>query len=106
MYIDFTYLEEIFANGVLEWFDAISVHPYTDGEPEMVLSDYIELNETISKYAVEQNIGYIAPIISGEWGWSTCTNSNGNVIKCNGGAAQGNYTLLTQAQYLVRRYLV
>lgn len=66
--IDLTYLQTVFENGLLDYFDAVSVHPYRGGGPESVLSEYTQLKVLITKYAPGKTI----PVLSGEWGWSTC----------------------------------
>jgi hypothetical protein len=65
--VDHGFLEECFKAGLLDYWDAVSVHPYRRSKPETVLSDYNKLKNAIAKHAPkEKNI----PIISGEWGYS------------------------------------
>ena len=60
------WLEEIFKKDVLDYVDAVSVHPYRSWEPESVAYEYNVLRELINKYSSKP-----IPIISGEWGYST-----------------------------------
>ncbi len=85
------FLETFFKSGILEYLDAVSVHPYRGGDqgPETAKADYDRLRDLIDRYAPAGRRGKI-PIISGEWGYSTCLNG---------------VTLETQATYLVRQQL-
>ncbi len=101
--IDMPFITTIFEMGVLRYFDAISVHPYRVGGPESVLPEYHNLTLLINQYNLNKT-KYI-PIISGEWGYATC--SNGSVsMKCYQGGAPQNITYLQQSNYLIRQYLV
>jgi hypothetical protein len=63
--IDFDFLETCFKHGLLNYWSAVSVHPYRREDPETVAGDYHRLRQLIDRYAVGK------PIISGEWGYST-----------------------------------
>ncbi len=76
--IDQAFLEECFKAGILEYWDAVSVHPYRQSRPESVLSEYNELRNKINKYAPK---GKTIPIISGEWGYSTIWNNFNETIQ-------------------------
>jgi hypothetical protein len=65
--IPFDWLENCFRRGLLQWIDALSVHPYRAQAPETVLKDYDRLRKLIAQYAPQ---GKQIPIISGEWGYS------------------------------------
>ena len=65
--IPFGWLENCFKQGLLQWIDALSVHPYRAQAPETVLKDYDRLRKLIEQYAPQ---GRQIPIISGEWGYS------------------------------------
>jgi polysaccharide biosynthesis protein PslG len=65
--IDFKFLEACFQAGLLEYWRAVSVHPYRQTPPETVIADYAKLRQMIEKYAPK---GKKVPIISGEWGYS------------------------------------
>jgi hypothetical protein len=92
--IDFNFLEATFKAGVLNYFHAVSVHPYRSGKPETVLADYAKLNDLIKQY----NPNKPQPIFSGEWGWTTCGPCNPDY---------GNQAALsTQAKYLPRQWLL
>ena len=66
--MDFKFLEACFKAGCLEYWSAVSVHPYRQKNPETVAADYQKLRELIAKYAPA---GKQIPIVSGEWGYSS-----------------------------------
>ena len=41
--IDLSFLEDCFAMGTLQYWDAVSVHPYRQKDPETVQSEYYNL---------------------------------------------------------------
>ncbi len=65
------FLEVFLKSGVLEYLDAVTVHPYRDSRmpPETAEADYKKLREMIDKYAPSGKKGL--PILSGEWGYSS-----------------------------------
>ena len=66
--VDFKFLEGCFQAGLLQWWDAVSVHPYRQQEPESVAADYKQLRQLIAKYGPPDKS---IPILSGEWGYSS-----------------------------------
>lgn len=84
------WLEEILKTGVLDYIDGVSVHPYRTQTPETVIGDYAKLRTLLSKYSNKD-----ITIISGEWGYSTAQ-----------GAGTTNFNEYTQANYLVRMFLI
>jgi hypothetical protein len=66
------FLETFLKSGVLEYLDAVSVHPYLDPNrpPESAAADYQKLRALIARYAPAAKQDGI-PILSGEWGYST-----------------------------------
>jgi hypothetical protein len=64
--IDFTFLEACFKAGLLDYWSAVSVHPYRQDAPETVSPDYARLRDLIRIYKP----GAAIPIISSEWGYS------------------------------------
>jgi hypothetical protein len=66
------FLETVFKNGLLEFLDGVSVHPYRDYRqpPESAAADYQKLRELINQHAPEAKKGKIA-VLSGEWGYAT-----------------------------------
>jgi hypothetical protein len=66
--IDLKFLEGCFQAGLLQWWDAVSVHPYRQSEPETVEAEYGKLRRLIARYAPA---GRTIPIVSGEWGYSS-----------------------------------
>jgi polysaccharide biosynthesis protein PslG len=86
--VDFEYLESSFALGILDHIDAVSIHPYPDGQPELALGIYDSVRKLMNSYAPGKNI----PIVSSEWGYST-------------GASYSNTEAL-QANFLTRMHLI
>jgi len=86
------FLEVFLKSGVLEFLDAVSVHPYREARraPETVAQDYERLRKLIERYAPSQKQQKI-PILSGEWGYSS--NTRGVSIE-------------TQAAFAARQQLV
>jgi hypothetical protein len=66
--IDFPFLEACFQAGLLDYWDAVSVHPYRQQAPETVAPEYAKLRALIDKHAPK---GKNVPILSGEWGYSS-----------------------------------
>jgi hypothetical protein len=89
--IPFPFLESFLASGILEYLDAVSVHPYRDysRSPETAGIDYQRLHELIDHYAPDEKNKI--PIISSEWGYSSATRG---------------LSTETQAAYIVRMQLV
>jgi hypothetical protein len=67
-YIDLRFIEACLQGGMLEFWSAISVHPYRQNEPEAAAAEYDRLRKLISRYTP---VGESVPIICGEWGYST-----------------------------------
>jgi len=68
---DVSFLEACFKAGLLNYWCAVSVHPYRNRNPETVVDDYRLLRTMIATYAP----GAAIPIICGEWGYSTADTS-------------------------------
>lgn len=85
--IDLKFLESCFKAGLLEYWSAVSVHPYRQGGPESAAADYKRLREMIARYAPP---GREIPILAGEWGYS---------------AAWKNSTEAKQGKMLAREFL-
>ena len=66
--IDFPFLEACFKAGLLEYWSAVSVHPYRHSGPEAAANEYRRLRSLIVQYAPR---GKRVPIVSGEWGYSS-----------------------------------
>ncbi len=84
------FLEDCFKSGLLEYWDAVSVHPYREyrHSPETAGTDYSRLREMIDRYAPRGKAGL--PILSGEWGYAT---------------HEKGVSLETQAAFIVRQQL-
>ncbi len=68
--IDFTFLESCFKAGLLEYWSAVSIHPYRRSDPETAAQDYCRLREMIKAHTATVK-GREVPIISSEWGYSS-----------------------------------
>jgi hypothetical protein len=66
--IDFRFLEACFQAGLLEYWSAVTVHPYRQKAPETALLEYDRLREMIARYAPP---GKRIPILAAEWGYSS-----------------------------------
>jgi hypothetical protein len=88
--IPLPFIESFFASGVLEYLDAVSVHPYRNYSmsPETAVADYQSIRELIKRYAPVEKKNM--PIISSEWGYSSSTKG---------------VSVETQAKYIVRMQL-
>ena len=75
--IDFDFLESCFKAGLLEYWSAVSIHPYRRSDPETAAQDYCRLREMIKTYTGTARSpkskvqSREVPIISGEWGYSS-----------------------------------
>lgn len=70
--IDFQFLEACFKVGLLDYWSAVSVHPYRQTDPETAANDYCRLREMIRQYRTARDSERVElPIISGEWGYSS-----------------------------------
>jgi hypothetical protein len=67
--IDFPFVTECFKAGLLQYWSAVSIHPYRKTEPETVAADYCRLRNLIQSYS--HGTANPVPIISGEWGYSS-----------------------------------
>ena len=67
--IDFSFLESCFKAGLLEYWSAVSIHPYRKSDPETAAAEYCRLRRLIQKYQPPGRGE--TPIISGEWGYSS-----------------------------------
>jgi beta-xylosidase len=69
--IPLDFLETVFKSGVLEYLDAVSLHPYRSYSkpPESAAGDYANVRRLIAQYAppVKKQL----PILSGEWGYAS-----------------------------------
>lgn len=90
--IDFDFLEQCFQSGLLNYWWAVSVHPYRKTEPESVVDDYARLRKLIDKYAPA---GKRVPIISSEWGYSSASFNVGEIKQ---GALLARQLLINQSQ--------
>lgn len=75
--MDYSFLEACFKSGLLDYWAAVSVHPYLRSDPEGAAFEYCRLRKLIEQYRTRTG-GDAAnspnrqlPIISGEWGYSS-----------------------------------
>jgi hypothetical protein len=81
--IDFSFVERCFKAGLLEYWAAVSIHPYRRSDPESAAEDYCRLRELIKRYSpviAGSSSDQIKPkreipIISSEWGYSSAWRS-------------------------------
>lgn len=66
--IDTNFLEACFKAGLLDYWSAVTVHPYRTAPPDTATADYQSVAALIARYAPP---GKAIPILSGEWGYST-----------------------------------
>ena len=77
--IDFGFLQACFKAGLLNYWSAVSVHPYRQRDPESAAEEFRRLHRLIAAYAAK---GEQVPIIAGEWGYSSTWNWKGmNEVK-------------------------
>lgn len=80
--MDFAFLETCFKAGLLDYWSAVSVHPYLRSDPEEAAVEYCRLRKMIQHYSLSYgtstsrgsdrvNHTRVIPIISGEWGYSS-----------------------------------
>ncbi len=86
--IDLAFLGECFKAGLLEYWDAVSVHPYRQKAPETVAPEYARLRQLIDQYKPQ---GKSVPILSGEWGYSI---------------AWGKFDEVSQGKMLPREWMI
>ena len=65
--IDLPFLETCFKAGLLDYWCAVSVHPYRQTGPETATEEYRQLRLLMARYAPA---GKTIPVLSGEWGYS------------------------------------
>ena len=69
--IDLPFLEACFRAGLLNYWSAVSIHPYRMTDPETVADDLRDVRLLIRKYAPP---GKTIPIMVSEWGYSARWN--------------------------------
>ena len=93
--IQLNVLDTLFQAGILNYVNGVSLHPYRDNPPppripETVGPDFANVRALIAQY---EPAGDTIPIVSSEWGYSTCSPSLGGVSR------------QTQADYFARMQL-
>ena len=102
------WLEGCGAANCFDAFDAISVHAYRSSweGPETILPDYARLRRLVGGSDGNSS----KPLISGEWGWSTCDPSEykvGEIKNCplgNSAASESGAAKFLARQWLVNAY--
>jgi len=82
--MDMKFLDACLDGGLLDYWDAVSAHPYRPKAPETVAADYERLESDIADHSAGKHV----PIICSEWGYTDL--------------AVGQEV---QSQYVVREYL-
>jgi len=84
------FIESFLASGIMQYIDAVSVHPYRDysKSPETAIEDYTGVRELIKRYTTEGKSKI--PVISSEWGYASATKG---------------ISITTQASFIVRMQL-
>jgi hypothetical protein len=90
------FLKYCFQQGLLNYWSAVSIHPYRDGAgpPETVTEDYRYLRNLIRQYEPNRRV----PIISSEWGYSSRPVTDSDTGNLNRDQ--------TQAKLLAREWLI
>jgi polysaccharide biosynthesis protein PslG len=88
---DWPFLQRFLESGVLQYLDAVSVHPYRppNRSPETAAVDYQKLRELIEQLGNDDHQKKV-PIVCGEWGYSS---------------HQGGVSPETQAAFIARQQL-
>jgi hypothetical protein len=96
--VDCDYMTQFKNLGALQYVDAVSVHAYVTGAPEQNRWQFAKIRNII---------GSGKALVSGEWGWSTCTNgAGGQPAECVGGTKPDILSFADQAMYVARQWLV
>ena len=66
--MDWNFLQACMKAGLLQYWDAVSVHPYRNAPPETAAKDWQHLREMIGQYAPK---GKAVEIICSEWGYNS-----------------------------------
>jgi hypothetical protein len=66
---DVRWLDGCFKAGLLQYWDAVTVHPYRDGDPESAAPTLQRIQSMIARYSPP---GKRIPLLDGEWGYSAC----------------------------------
>jgi hypothetical protein len=69
--IDSAFLDACFKAGLLDYWYAVSVHPYRQTDPETAVPEYCRLRKLIEAYRFRSGSDREIPILSGEWGYSS-----------------------------------
>ena len=96
------FASKLINGGILDVFDGWSFHPYRWGGPESVVHDFSVLSSLLTTG------GRQIPIISGEWGYSTCHEKNNpnKPVLCILGAMPDIISRPLQGRYLARQWLI
>ncbi|MCW3055038.1 MAG: hypothetical protein JWN14_4208, partial [Chthonomonadales bacterium] len=65
--MDFPFLRRCLGAGLLNYWDAVSFHPYRDTAPETAAADFAQVRDLIEQYNPRNTQ---VPILSSEWGYS------------------------------------
>lgn len=98
----YRFMDIVLRDGLGNHLDAISVHPYREGNPETATTDYTWLQGQIAEYTTTN-----PPIIDSEWGYTSCYyNKNaGCAAAGEGGSSTYTQAEIQKANYIVRGVL-
>ncbi len=88
-----TWIQWLFKGGVLNVFDAVSVHPYRKRPPETVMADYCRFQRVVADYAPS---GSSLQLVSSEWGYPSAPRW----------FFGSGYSRSAQARLLAREFLI
>ncbi|MEK4751999.1 cellulase family glycosylhydrolase [Priestia sp. FSL R5-0597] len=83
------WLDKTFSYHLLDYIDAVSVHPYRDDDPETVAGDYQKIKAMIQDYTYKR-----IQLFAGEWGYSMAPKPNRKISE------------MKQAEYYTRMMLI
>jgi hypothetical protein len=86
--VDTRFMETCFKAGALNYWSAVSCHPYRSSAPDTVISEYERVAALIAKYAPA---GKSIPIISGEWGYTVIDRDTNTYSHVHTDALQAQY---------------
>lgn len=89
---DLKFVEECLRAGLLDYWSAVSVHPYRKNDPESVVDDFVALRSLVQKYAPA---GKRVNIMASEWGYSSAAFNVGPEMQA---ALLARQLLINQSQ--------
>ena len=69
--MDYDFIEACLKAGLLEYWSAVSVHPYLRTNPEAAALEYCRLRRMINEHSARTSLRREVQIVSSEWGYSS-----------------------------------